>query len=169
MKIKTEVWYLPRPARFYPGSFPLHFEERIKDILETRNFVHFFSGLSKVGYTIDIKKEVNPKLIANVEEKLLFPNNYFDGGFADPPYNKLFAKKLYNCDYPKWSKWTKELVRIVKPGKKIAIMQNYIVPKLEKCTIIKIIIILGRIKHYPKIVTIQVKNSLKERTLKDFL
>ena len=91
MKIKTEVWYLPRPATVYPGSVPLHFEERIPKFLGTRNFVHLFSGSCRLGHTIDIKESITvysckdkkeitvvPKTICNVEN-LPFSDNYFEG------------------------------------------------------------------------------------------
>jgi hypothetical protein len=50
-------------------------------------------------------------------------------------------------------------VRIVRPGGRIAIMQNYIVPRLPDCVMEEIIVILLRIKQYPKIVTVQRKKS----------
>lgn len=167
MKIKTEVLYLPRPSSFYPGSMPLHFEKKIPDILRTRNFVHLFSGMSKIGHTVDINPICKPKTLCNAET-LPFPDNWFEGGFADPPYNKRFAKELYNCKYPKWSLWTKELVRVIKTGGRLAIMQNYIVPRLDKCKMEEIIIIIGRIKHFPKIVTVQVKNKDLQKTIVEY-
>jgi ubiquinone/menaquinone biosynthesis C-methylase UbiE len=126
-----------------------------------------FSGSCKSGHTIDIKKELNPKTIANAES-LPFEDNYFEGGFADPPYNKQFAETLYNCNYPKWSKWTNELVRVIRPNGRIGIMQNYIVPRLKDCKVLKVIIILTRIKQYPKIVTLQQKDGKKQKTLEDY-
>lgn len=164
MELQTEVWYLPRPATDYPGCFPLHFEKKIPELLQTKHFVHLFSGSSKIGHTVDINKKLEPKTLASAE-KLPFPNNFFGGGFADPPYNKMFAKSLYNCKYPKWSLWTTELVRVVKSGGIIGIMQNYIVPKLPNCKMLKIIIILQRIKQFPKIVTLQVKEKKTQKTL----
>lgn len=156
-KLKTSILYLPRPATKYSGCYPLHFERRLPEILETTNYVHFFSGKSTSGYKIDCNADLNPDLVANVEDTGLSDNS-FDGGMADPPYTKEFAKNLYNTEYPIWSTWTKELVRIVKPGGRIAIMQNYIVPRLPNCTMEEIIVILLRIKQYPKIVTVQRKN-----------
>lgn len=159
--MKTELLYLPRPATKYPGCYPLHFEKHIKRFLKTKDYIHLFSGSAKSGHTIDINPECNPDTVANAED-LPFENNFFEGGFADPPYNKHFANKLYNCEYPKWSKWTNELVRVVKKGGRIGIMQNYIVPKLPQCKYIKIIVILLRIKQYPKIITIQEKQGKNE-------
>lgn len=155
-KLKTSILYLPRPATKYPGCYPLHFERKLPDILETNNYVHFFAGLSKTGHRIDINPNVSPDLIADVH-RVPFQDNYFDAGMADPPYTKEFAKSLYNTEYPNWSVWTKELVRIVKSGGRIGIMHNYIVPKLADCDMEEIIVILLRIKQYPKIVTVQRK------------
>ncbi len=155
-KIEIETVWLPRPATKYSGCYPLHFERRIKKLLDTENYIHLFSGTAKTGHTVDIKPELKPKTIANCEN-LPFEDNYFEGGFADPPYNEKFAKELYNTKYPKWGNWTKELVRVVKSKGKIGIMQNYIVPRLPNCQYKKIYIILLRIKQFPKIVTIQQK------------
>ena len=160
MKIPIETIWLPRPATKYPGCYPLHFEKRIKEILGTENYIHVFSGSAKSGHTVDINPYVEPDTVANAE-KLPFPDNSFDGGFADPPYDERFAKELYGMPYPKWSKWTKELVRVIKPDGKIGIMQNYIVPRLNNCQYERILIILLRIKQFPKIVTIQRKGVNK--------
>lgn len=158
-KLKVSTMYLPRPAAKYPGCYPMHFERRLPEILETTNYVHFFAGLSTTGYRIDVNSSVNPDLVANVENLIEIADNSFDGGMADPPYTAEFAKTLYNTPYPSWSKWTKELVRVVRPGCRIGIMQNYIVPRLPNCDMEEIIVILLRIKQYPKMVTIQRKHA----------
>lgn len=156
MKIPIETVWLPRPATKYSGCFPLHFEKRIKDILGTYNYIHLFSGSANSGHTVDINPGCNPDTVCDAEH-LPFPDNSFYGGFADPPYNERFADELYNCKYPCWSKWTKELVRVVSPGGKIGVMQNYVVPRLPCCKYESILVILLRIKQFPKIVTIQSK------------
>ncbi len=157
MTIPIETIWLPRPSAKYPGCYPLGFENKVVELLGTKAYVHFFSGLAKTGYRIDINRACNPDLIANVESLPQIENNCFEAGVADPPYTKEFSKNLYACDYPKWSLWTKELVRIVRPGGKIAIMQNYVVPRLPGCEYEKILVIITRIKQYPKIVTVQRK------------
>ena len=154
--MKTSVLYLPRPAAKYPGCYPMHFEKHLPEILETENFIHLFAGMSKLGFRVDVNETVNPDLIADVHT-LPIESNTFSAGMADPPYTKEFANTLYGTVYPKWSIWTRELVRVVKPGGRIGIMHNYIVPKLKECQYEEIIVILTRIKQYPKIVTIQRK------------
>lgn len=155
--IPIETIWLPRPSAKYPGCYPLGFENKVVELLGTKEYVHFFSGLAKTGYRIDINPNTNPDLIANVEDLSQIKDNSFGGGLADPPYTEEFARNLYKVPYPKWSLWTKELVRIVRPNCKIAIMQNYVVPRLPKCEFDKILVIITRIKQYPKIVTIQRK------------
>lgn len=155
-KLKTQLMYLPRPAAKYPGCYPMYFEKKLPEILETENYIHLFSGMATTGTRVDISGEVTPSAIADVHA-LPFADNSFDGGMADPPYTKEFAENLYNTKYPKWGEWTNELARVVKSGGRIGIMQNYIVPRISKCVLEEIIVILLRIKQYPKIVTIQRK------------
>ena len=156
MTVPLSIKWLPRPAAKYPGCYPIGYENILVDKLGTENFIHLFGGMSKRGHRVDLNKDVNPDTIADVHD-LPFEDDSFDGGAADPPYTEEFARTLYNCDYPKWSVWTKELVRVVKPGGKIAIMHNYIVPKLSGCDYNEIFVALNRIKQYPKIVTIFTK------------
>jgi len=156
MSIPIKTIWLPRPANNYRGCYPLHFERHLKELLDTENYIHLFSGHATSGHTVDINPDCNPKTIANAE-CLPFEDNSFDGGFADPPYNRKFARELYGLPYPIWNKWTKELVRVVRPSSKIGIMQNYIVPRLVGCEYDNILVILLRIKQFPKIVTIQHK------------
>lgn len=157
MTIPIKTVWLPRPAAKYPGCYPVGFENMCNELLGTNNYVHFFAGMSKTGHRIDINPDVNPDLIADVQHLNSIGDNSFDAGLADPPYNEEFAKNLYNCPYPKWTLWTNELVRIVKPEGKIGIMQNYVVPRLPGCEYTEILVIINRIKQYPKIVTIQTK------------
>lgn len=154
--VPIDVQWLPRPKYDYPGSFPQGFEKYIPQLLKTEDYIHLFSGKSDCGYTVDIKEDLKPDLVASAEE-LPLGNENFEGGFADPPYTEEFAQELYNCEMPKWSKWTKELVRVVKNKGRIGVMHNYVIPRLPNCRYIKLFVIITRIKQYPKIVTIQKK------------
>jgi len=156
-KIPIEVLYLPRPASDYHGAYPLWFERHLPRLLETNNYVQFFGGKATTGYRIDTEPKTNPDLVADVQLRLPFNDNHFEGGMADPPYDEEFAENLYNCPYPEWGKWTRELVRIVKPGGLIGFMNNYPVPRVKGCQWEKIVIILLRIKQFPKVITIQRK------------
>ena len=153
------VW-LPRPANKRHGCFPLGFEKYIPKLLRTDDYYHFFSGFSKCGFTIDSDPECKPDLVANVENVPLTEQKM--GVIADPPYNERFAKELYNCKYPKYTKWTNEAVRLTKEGGYIAIMQNYVVPCPKGCKFVEIFPIITRIKQFPKIVTVFNKLENKE-------
>ena len=161
-KIKTDVWYLPRPASKYPGCYPLWFEKRIPEILELKkgqNYLHLFAGKTTTGFRVDVNPDVEPDLVGDAHSLPLEDNSFY-GAMADPPYTPEFAESLYGTVYPKWNIWTKEMARLVKPGHRIAIMHNYIVPRISGCDMEEIIVILTRIKQYPKIVTIQRKRAL---------
>lgn len=155
MAIELKTIWLPRPAHDYPGAYPRGFENMIQDILDTTDYVHFFAGKAKTGYRIDCNPGVCPDLVADVHDLHMIPDGHFQAGIADPPYTEEFARDLYGTKYPTWSKWSRELARVVRPGGKIAVMHNYIVPKIPGCEYEKIIVILTRIKQYPKIVTVQ--------------
>jgi hypothetical protein len=158
-KIRTSILYLPRPASKYRGCYPLHFEKRIRDILGTNHYIHLFSGSVTTGYRVDINPDTHPDLVANCED-LPLESDQFGGAFADPPYTEEFARDLYGTAYPKYSAWTREMVRVVRPGGRIGIMQNYIVPRPQGCVFEEIIVILLRIKQYPKVVTVFRKEGL---------
>ena len=87
----------------------------------------------------------------------MIPSNTFDGGMADPPYDEKFQKEFYKLPYPKWSLWTKELVRVVKKGGLIGIMQNYEVNRLSDCQYWDTWYFPNRPKHFPRIVTVFIK------------
>lgn len=156
MPLKTSLLYLPRPASSYPGCYPLHFERRLPEILETDNYVHLFSGEAESGLRVDLKEETRPDVVADVHY-LPFADGVFGGGMADPPYNERFAEELYETEYPRWGTWTKEMVRVIAPGGRIGVMQNYIVPRLGGCKMEELVVILLRIKQFPKVVTVQRK------------
>ena len=99
-KIPIEVMYLPRPANDYAGCYPMWFEKHLPRLLETNNYVHFFAGKAVSGYRIDRLEELKPDLVSNVESLPQLESNSFEGGMADPPYDKRFAEELYNCKYP---------------------------------------------------------------------
>src|SRR3989304_4506923 len=114
-KIPIEVTpWLPRPAVKYHGCYQLGFEKYLKDWLQTENYIHLFAGLCKTGYRVDLNESVKPDLVADAQDLSMIPSNTFDGGMADPPYDEKFQKEFYQLPYPKWSLWTKELVRVVK-------------------------------------------------------
>lgn len=158
MTLKIDTIYLPRPASKYPGCYPLWFERKLPELLETENYIHLFAGMSTTGFRVDVNPDVNPDLLADVHH-LPILDNTFDGAMADPPYTEEFAESLYGTEYPTWNQWTSEMARVVKPRGRIGVMHNYIVPRIKGCQYEEILVILTRIKQFPKIVTIQRKEG----------
>ena len=163
MTIPIKTVWLPRPATKYPGCYPLGFENRLHNLLKTKNYIHLFAGKAKTGFRVDIKKELHPDLIADVHDLSMIEDATYHGAMADPPYTKEFAEELYGTKYPEWSVWTQEMARVVKPNGLIGIMNNYVVPRIVGCQFEGILVIITRIKQYPKIVTIQRKTEVTNR------
>lgn len=154
VRLHKPLW-LPRPNAKYHGCYSVGFEKYLPEWLGTDNYAQLFAGMCKTGFRIDVNPQVKPDLLADVENlELSIPDEHFEATMADPPYNEDFAKRLYNCKYPKWSKWTREMVRITKIGGRIGIMQNYIVPAPKGCVFEDVYCVYGRIKQFPKIVTV---------------
>ena len=158
MVLTRQILSRPRPAHKYEGAYPLGFEKLIPKIIQTKDFIHLFAGMSKTGLRIDIKNNVNADCLADCKA-LPFKDESFSGAMCDPIYNKDFADNLYKQKYPKWGEWTKEIVRVVKTGGLIGIMNNYEVNRLTGCQYWDIWYLGNRPKHYPRIVTVFVKTK----------
>ena len=154
---------LPRPSSKYPGPYPLGFEKRIPKIIQTNsdNFLHLFAGMSKTGHRVDSNPEVNPDTLSDCH-KLPFNDNTFEGAMCDPPYTTLFARKLYKTDLPKFKTWSKEVVRVVKPWRIIAIMHNFEMHQLANCERDNVYYFPNRPGQYPRIVTTFIKTGNNE-------
>ena len=174
-RVPIQTLYLPRPANGSNkdektkkhGVYPLHFERKLKKWLGTDKYLHAFAGWSTTGFRVDIRPEVNPDLIADIHD-LPFPDNYFPGVVADPPYNNSFAKKLYGTPPLRQKEWVHELVRVCKPEGKIAIYHNYVFPRLPGCHYSMIIVTLLRIRCFPRVLTIFTKPPHNETNLESF-
>ena len=158
MVLTRQILCRPRPAHKYEGAYPLGFERLIPKIIQTKDFIHLFSGKAKTGLKIDIKTEVNPTVLADCRE-LPFKDETFPGAMCDPMYTQKFADELYKQPLPKWEEWTKEVVRVTKPGGLIAIMHNYEVNRLAGCQYWDIWYFANRPKHYPRVVTVFIKTE----------
>jgi len=117
MKIPTINWVLPRPSKGedYPGKFPLWFEEKLMHLLgHPKTILQPFGGRAQFGFKTDLKKEVEPHVIADAHN-LPFKDETFDCIILDPPYSDDYAQELYGT--PKKLKlvtYVKEAVRVLK-------------------------------------------------------
>ena len=69
--------WLPRPSNKYHGCYPLGFEKYLSEWLGTENYVHFFAGMAKTGYRIDINPNVKIECIEG------YFSEYFYNGDKD--------------------------------------------------------------------------------------
>jgi 16S rRNA G966 N2-methylase RsmD len=118
--IETLAWVLPRPSKSkYIGSFPLHFERKLLNLLEmnekTHKILHPFGGKAEFGVRCDLNPDVKPDYLCNAHE-LPFGDNEFDLVVLDPPYSDELSNSLYGTGKLSFKKYTMEAVRVCKPN-----------------------------------------------------
>jgi 16S rRNA G966 N2-methylase RsmD len=158
-KFKAVCWHLPRPSKSkYKGSWPLHFETKIKNFLGIKDekILHIFSGKSPLGLRCDISKEVNPDILCD-SHNLPFQDNSFDVVVADPPYNDNYSKDLYNAPKIKPTKYINEMVRVCKKDGLIVLYHYYMNRTPLNCKYLGVIAIVTRVFHKARIVGIYKK------------
>ena len=131
----TDRWALHRPTGKYRGVSPTGLFKRLSGLIDLndKTILHQFGGIAqkdKNNITIDINSKLKPSCIANAC-CLPFKANVFDVVFVDPPYEKIYAQKLYRCKPVRPYSFIKEAVRVCKPGGFICILHFlvYIRPK----------------------------------------
>ena len=143
----------------YKGGMPLYGEEWIlelaRDILENENpdILNLFCGMNKYGYRIDIKEEVNPDLLCDAHDFADKVDKKFDIVLADPPYSNEEAAEIYGTPKLNYSKWTKEVDKVLKPGGLFIVYHKYVMPNPdpEKYEVEKRVFIGTRTWHLPRV------------------
>lgn len=149
-----DIWALGPTQTGYPGGFPTGLVNAVRRKWWGKDRLWLFSGSFKdpSGVTVDIKPELEPKVVANCED-LPFEDNSFDFVFADPPYSEAEARELYGLPYCNVVKVLNEMARVCKPGGHVLFLhrlvpQNYPLfskewKKLEMKAVVGIYIIGG--------------------------
>lgn len=152
MTIPRETWWLPRPSKSkYKGSFPLHFETKLFRLYPSMNILQPFGGMATVGKRCDINSEVKPDYVCDAHE-LPFPDNSdFDFILLDPPYSNDYSSELYGTGKLHKKKYVSEAVRVCKPGGFIAHYDIVLNPRPEGTNYDRIIIVLTRVYHKPRV------------------
>ena len=159
---KNIAWCLPRPKNNYKGSMPLYCEKWLialaKDILQNQNasILNVFCGTNKLGLKVDIRKEVNPDIIADIHFLTLhskMKNRKFDIILADPPYSNKESKELYDTPNIYYTLWTSQCIQLLTKNGLLIIYHKYIVPNPNflKLKIVKRVFIGSRIFHIPRV------------------
>lgn len=117
------------------GGYPHGFLRRAFDILgivSPERVLHVCSGSMKIGVRVDIRFEMAPTIVADVNT-LPFRDSTFEWVMADPPYSQEYATNLYGTGavYPSPHTLVDECLRVLKPGGRLGFM-HHIVPKFHK-------------------------------------
>ena len=152
VSIENYAWVLPRPGSTYIGSFPLHFEKKLLELLninsETDKILHPFGGKAKYGIRCDLSIDVKPDYICDAHS-LPFDDNEFDLVVLDPPYSEDYSEKMYATNFIKlnFKKYTSEAVRVCKDGGYIVMYHYLATPSMPDTVLIKRIFMETRIWH----------------------
>lgn len=126
------------------GAFPMGFLPWLKQQNWVNgNTCHLCSGRvnDPDSFTVDIRPEMNPSLVANATDTGL-EENRFTSVVIDPPYSKDLAQSLYKTGehYKSINAFAKEGTRICSKGGTIVTL-SYEIPKIPKGT--KLIAVWG--------------------------
>lgn len=163
MAITNLAWVLPRPSKSkYLGSFPLHFEERLLDLLrisKTAKILHPFGGKAKYGIKVDINPETNPDIIGDAHNLHMFEDSSFDLVVLDPPYSDELSARIYGTGKLNFKKYTREAVRVLKEGGYLVMFHVIATPSIPDTVLVKRIFIEHRIWHRLRCVHIHKKDT----------
>lgn len=176
--IPTVTWVLPRPRPdAYVGSFPLHFEQKlIRLVAELQgrgdweygpgNVLHPFGGLCEVGDSVDLNATTTPTWVGDAHDMNWISDESYDLVVLDPPYSDEEAAWLYSTPPLKRAVFTREALRVLRPGGHLAVYQitQPATPKgpdrdVPVCRLVQRIVVLTRTGHAPRVCFIYEKLS----------
>ena len=119
----------------YPGSFPKGFLKWIREMKwwgDKRCYLCAGKVDDSDAVRVDIRPDCNPTHLEDARATSL-PDDEFDVVIIDPPYTKPLAKEMYDTEnyYSGINVFTKEALRVCKPGGLI-ITLSYEIPKRIK-------------------------------------
>lgn len=154
------AWVLPRPSKSkYIGSFPLHFESRLIDLLRLNGdakILQPFGGKAELGLRVDINNDVLPDVIADAHI-LPFKDSMFDLVILDPPYSDEYGERLYGTKPVRFNKYTNEASRVLKDGGYLVLFHYLATPRVPNTILVKRIFIETRKWHKLRCVHIHKK------------
>jgi hypothetical protein len=154
-RIPTDTWVLPRPRPdAYVGSFPLHFEQRLWEVLgKPAKVLHPFGGLAEIGDTVDLNATTLPTFVGDAHDlgALGIGDGTYDLVVLDPPYSDEESEWLYGTPGLRWNVFVGEAVRVAKPGGHVAIYHVKQPPRPEGTRLVRRIVVLTRTWHAPRV------------------
>lgn len=151
--IPTITWTLPRPPKSrYKGGFPQHFEENLIRFLGYPDkILHPFGGRAQFGTRVDLDPLTEPDVVGDAH-KLPFDDESFDCVILDPPYSDREALELYGVTRRlEPGKFTKEAVRVLKPGGDLVIYTDREPRRPPRCSHRVRIVVNLRPGHSPRV------------------
>ena len=123
------------------GGYPNGFVEWAFDTMQAASpsvqlvpeyVLHLCSGSMKIGYTVDIRPEKNPMIVADCRA-VPMPDESFNFIMADPPYSEEYAENLYGTEasYPKPGQILREACRLLRPDGLVGLL-HFQVPMSKK-------------------------------------
>lgn len=151
--IPTDTWVLPRPRPdAYVGSFPLHFERRLWEVLgKPGKVLHPFGGLAEIGDFVDLNASTSPTFVGDAHDMHFLEDDSYDLVVCDPPYSDEEAEILYSTPPLRWSVWSAEAVRVTRPGGYVAIYHVKQPPRPEGTRLVRRIVVLTRTWHAARV------------------
>ncbi len=161
--IESIAWVLPRPNKSkYIGSFPLHFERKLLNLLglneREHKILHPFGGKAEFGTRVDIKPEVEPDYVGDAH-LLPFTDNIYDLVILDPPYSEEYSRRLYGTGKLKFKTYTSEAVRVCREGGYVVMYHYLATPRIENTILVKRIFLETRVWHKLRCIHIHQKRS----------
>jgi hypothetical protein len=171
MTVPLVTWWLPRPKPDrYKGGFPLWFEEKLLTLYGfdyknedlSNRVLQMFAGMTKYGYRVDINPEVRPDMICDCHDLPLEWTDKFDMVILDPPYSDEESEELYGTKKLHPMKYLDEAVRVTKPNGYIVAYHKLKLPRPEGTIHHRIICVINRTWHQPRICCIFKKGDGEE-------
>jgi hypothetical protein len=152
-RIPTDCWVLPRPRKdAYVGSFPLHFEQRLWEVMgKPQKVLHPFGGLAEIGDTVDLNATTSPTWKGDAHDLHWIDDETYDLVILDPPYSDDESEWLYGTPPLRWNEFVNEAVRVTKTGGHVAVYHRQQPPRPEGTRLVRRIVILTRTWHAPRV------------------
>jgi hypothetical protein len=147
--VPTETWVLPRPrADKYPGSFPLHFEQRLWRMLgKPGRVLHPFGGLCEIGDSVDLNATTTPTWVGDAHDLHWIADDSYDLVVLDPPYSDEEAEEIYATPPLRYERFVAEAVRVTRVGGQVAVYHKLQPPRPPGTRLVRRIVVLTRTWH----------------------
>jgi hypothetical protein len=125
--------------------------------------LHPFGGLAEIGDTVDLNQTTSPTWVADAHDLHWIADDSYDLVVLDPPYSADEAAELYGTPPPRWGTYTREAVRVCRPGGHVAVYLDKQPPRPEGTRLVRRIVVLTRTWHSPRVCFVFEKVGAREQ------